>query len=67
MAKKKAPKPINPNGPLLSQEEAQMLCDAHEVHQLLRNEEETELLEQHNPGLLTAYEKLRAIADGDDA
>lgn len=67
MTKKKVLKPINPNGPLMTQEEAQLLCDAHEVGQLLRNEEETELLEQHNPGLLTAYEKLWAIAGGDDA
>jgi hypothetical protein len=66
MAKKQS-KPTNPDSPQLTADEAQLLCDAHEIHQLLANEEETELLEANNPELLTAYEKLRAIADGDDA
>lgn len=51
----------------LTQEEAQMLCDAHEVHSMLNNEEEVDLMEDNNPALLAAYEKLRAIADGDEA
>ena len=54
-------------GPQLTREEAQALCDAHDVHALLDNEEEVELLEANNPELLGAYETLRAIADGDDA
>jgi hypothetical protein len=60
-------KQTNPDSPQLTADEAQLLCDAHEIHSLLANEEETELLEANNPELLTAYEKLRAIADGDDA
>lgn len=66
MAKKKR-QTIAHEAPQLTQEEAQILCDSHEVHQLLRNEEEVDLMEDNNPGLLRAYEKLRAIADGDDA
>jgi hypothetical protein len=60
-------KETNSDSPLLTADEAQRLCDAHEVHSLLDNEEEVDLLERNNPQLLTAYEKLRAIADGDDA
>jgi hypothetical protein len=65
MTKKRIPKPTN--RPQLTADEAQLLCDTHDIHALLGNEEETDLLEQHNPELLTAYEKLRAIADGSDA
>lgn len=50
----------------MTQEQAQLLCDAHDVHALLNNEEEVGLMEDNNPALLAAYEKLRAIADGDD-
>lgn len=53
--------------PQLTQEQAQMLCDAHDVHAMFNNEEEVELLEANNPQLLEAYECLRAIADGDEA
>lgn len=65
--KKQPPKSTNPDLPRLTAEEAQMLCDAHEIHSMLNNEEEIELLEENNPGLLAAYEKLWAIAGGDDA
>ena len=68
MSEKRTPiKETNPDSPQLTADEAQLLCDAHEVHALLDNEGETDLLERHNPDLLTAYEKLRAIADGYDA
>jgi hypothetical protein len=68
MTKKKYPaRTVDPGPPQLTQEQAQMLCDAHEVHSFLRNEEEVDLMEDNNPGLLGAYETLRAIADGDDA
>lgn len=50
----------------LTQEQAQMIMDAHELEALLNNEEETDLLEQHNPELLDAYLNLQGIADGSD-
>ena len=53
--------------PTLTREQAQALCDAHDVDALLDNEEEVELLEDNNPELLAAYEALRAIAAGDEA
>ena len=56
----------NPDSPSLTRDEAQLICDAHEIHQLLDDEEEVELLEKNHPQLLAAYEVLRAIADGDD-
>lgn len=57
---------INPDSPSLTRDEAQLICDAHEIGLLLNNEEEVDLLEQHNPELLAAYEVLAAIANGDD-
>lgn len=56
----------NPDSPQLTRDEAQLICDAHEIHLLLDNEEEVDLMERNNPDLLRAYEILRAIADGDD-
>jgi hypothetical protein len=50
----------------LTQEQAQLIMDAHEIEALLNNEEETDLLEQHNPELLDAYQNLQGIADGSD-
>ena len=68
MTKKKHPaRAVSVGPPQLTQEEAQLICDAHEIHQFFSDEEEVDLMEQNNPGLLSAYEKLRAIADGDDA
>jgi len=68
MTKKKHPaRTVDPGPPRLTQEEAQSICDAHEIRQFFSDEEEVDLMEQNNPGLLSAYEKLRAIADGDDA
>lgn len=53
--------------PQLTQEEASLIVDAHDIRQFFGDEEEVDLMEQNNPALLGAYEKLRAIADGDDA
>lgn len=64
---KKQRSTISHEPPQLTQEEAQLICDAHDIHQFFRNEEEVDLMEDNNPGLLSAYEKLRAIADGDEA
>lgn len=43
--------------------QAMQLAEAHEVEQLLSNEEEVELLEEHNPELLEAYRALWALAN----
>jgi hypothetical protein len=50
----------------LTQEQARLIMDAHEIEALLNNEEETDLLEQHNPELLDAYLNLQGVADGSD-
>ena len=52
---------------MLTTEQAQMLCDAHEVDALLENEEEIELLEANNPELLEAYRALSRMAIGSGA
>ena len=52
---------------MLTKEQAQMLCDAHEVDSLLENEEEIELLEDNNPELLAAYRALSRMAIGSGA
>ena len=52
---------------MLTKEQAQMLCDAHEVDSLLENEEEIELLEDNNPELLDAYRALSRMAIGSGA
>ena len=49
---------------MLTQKQAQMLCDAHEVYGLLENEEEVDLIEANNPELLDAYYALHLIATG---
>lgn len=51
---------------MLTKEQAQLLCDAHEVYSLLENEEEIELLEANNPELLEAYYALHRLAAGAD-
>ena len=51
---------------MLTQEQAAILCDAHEVYSLLENEEEIELLEAHNPELVEAYYALHRLAVGAD-
>ena len=48
----------------LTQQQAQELCDAHDVEQLLDDEEERELLEENNPSLLAAYLALLLISKG---
>ena len=50
----------------LTQEQARLIMDAHEIEATLNNEEEADLLEQHNPELLHAYLNLQAVADGSD-
>lgn len=46
-------------------EQAQLIVDAHEVEQLLDNEEEVELLAQNNPAILAAYRALVLWAHSD--
>jgi len=50
----------------LTQEQAALICDAHEIEQLLDNTEEVELLEENNPELLEAYMALHNMAIGLD-
>lgn len=52
---------------MLTKDQAQMLCDAHEVDSLLENDEEIELLEANNPELLEAYRTLSRMAIGSGA
>lgn len=47
---------------ILTNEQASLICDAHSIYALLENDEEIELLEQHNPELLEAYRALYDIA-----
>lgn len=49
----------------LTPEQARLILDAHEIEALLDNEEEADLLEQHNPELLHAYLDLQRIAAED--
>ena len=49
---------------MLTAQQAQLICDAHEVDSLLENEEEVELLEDNNPELLEAYRALSRLAIG---
>lgn len=51
---------------MLTREQAQLLCDAHEVVSLLDNEEEIELLESNNLELLEAYFALHRTAYGSE-
>ena len=48
----------------ITQQQARLICEAHEVYALLDNEEEIELLENNNPELLEAYYALHRIAAG---
>ena len=48
----------------LTQEQARLIMDAHEIEATLNNEEDADLLEQNNPDLLPAYLNLQAIAPG---
>lgn len=51
---------------MLTKTQAQEICDAHEIYELLDNKEEVELLEANNPGLLEAYYALHIVAVGAD-
>ena len=43
---------------MFTQEQAQLICESHEIPQIFENEEEYELLEENNPELLNAYRAL---------
>ena len=49
---------------MLTPKQAQRLCDALDLDDLLENEEEIELLKVHNPELLAAYQALHRLAVG---
>lgn len=51
------------NRVMLTQAEAQAIVDAHEIC-LEEGDEETELLQENNPELFAAYQRLLKIADG---
>lgn len=51
---------------MITKEQASLICEAHEIFQLLDNEEEIELLEENNPELLEAYFALHRTAVGAD-
>lgn len=48
----------------LSQKQAQLIVDAHDIETLMDNEEENELLFECNRGLHEAYHVLIKIANG---
>ena len=50
---------------MLTNEHARLICLAHEIHSLLLNEEEVELLRENNPYLLAAYGALHRMAVDD--
>ncbi len=43
--------------------DAQMIVEAHEIDMLLDDCYEVEMLQEHNPELLGAYERLAAMAE----
>ena len=51
---------------MLTQKQAQLLCEQHAVYEILEDQEEIELLKTHNPALLDAYYALDNIAVGID-
>lgn len=51
---------------MLTQEQANLICDAFEIFSVLSNEEEIKCLEDGNPELLEAYFALHRIAAGSD-
>ena len=52
---------------MLTPDQAMLLVEAHEVQELLENEEEVSLLEENNRELLAAYRALLRLADGSHA
>lgn len=50
----------------LTREQAQMLCEAHHIVQILDDYILMELLEANNPGLAEAYYVLHRLAYGAD-
>ena len=51
---------------VLTREQAQLIMDAHDITQILGDEEEFGLLEQNNPEIAEAYFALHRIAFGVD-
>lgn len=49
----------------MNAEQARLICEAHEIFELMENEEEVELLKQNNPWLLEAYRAIAALANGE--
>ena len=47
---------------MITIEQARLICEAHEIEQLLDSTEEVELLEENNPELLSAYVALHDMA-----
>jgi len=50
---------------MITEEQARLLCEAFGVFELLQDEEETGLLEEHNPSMLDAYIDLYQMAYGE--
>lgn len=51
----------------MNAEQARLICEAHEIFELMENEEEIELLEANNPELLAAYRALERLTIGSKA
>ena len=49
---------------MLTKEQAQLICDAHDIDAMLDTGEEVDLLRAENPQLLDAYTALLQIANG---
>lgn len=52
---------------VLSMQAAKEICEAHEIEQMMDNEEERELLRENNNGLYWAYVSLLQVAFPDDS
>ena len=48
---------------MLTPEQADEICDMHEIYYLLEDQEEVELLKENNPSLLEAYIALAKFAN----
>lgn len=53
--------------PVLSMEAAKQICSAHDIAQMMDDEEERELLRENNNRLYWAYVSILQIAYPDDA
>lgn len=52
------------DGDQFTRADAQLICEAHDIDNLLNDEEECDLLEENNPALLSAYQALHSFANG---